>query len=164
MKKYSSLPAAVLMAFVVVACGKADSSNPVAGSAPVAVDPNLPPAPAGPASPELSQWCWQSGGAISSAQSVCKLQFREQRSWDVMGTVDTSVYVLANDTVSINATKSPEVIVGNRSYGETGSFIAASDGYIILRGDNWRTRYKIRSIQITRCYSAPRVVTPCPAH
>lgn len=163
MKKFALAPALLLLVCSsFVACGKTDSTDP-ASSQPVVTDPAPYPTYSGqPAPADFNSWCQQRGGFYYATQAVCKIQEITQFGWNMYwGAVDTHIPVFMNDTVSIIVSGSANAWVGNGKYPASSTFVAQSQGSLVIKGRH-QSGFKIKSIQLTRCYNHNGQSVQCP--
>jgi len=159
MKKYITAPAVLLLVCSFAACGKTDSASPVTAGQQTAAA-NLAPGSQPPS--DFNTWCNQRGGLYYASQAVCKIQETTQFGWNMYwGGIDTRIPVYVNDTVSILVSGSPAAIVGDTSYPAASTFVSKSQGHLVLQA-NGASSFKIKSIQLTRCYNHNFQSVQCP--
>lgn len=162
MKKFITAPALLLLVCSFAACGKKDSASPVATSQqPVAANPAPSPGGSQPLG-DFNAWCNQRGGLYYASHAVCKIQEITQFGWNMYwGAIDTRIPVYENDTVSVIVSGSPAAIVGGTSYSAASTFVSQSRGNLVLQASSARS-FKIKSIQLTRCYNHNYQSVQCP--
>jgi hypothetical protein len=160
MKKFITAPALLLLVCSFAACGKTDSASPVAAGQPLVANPAPYPGtqPAG----DFNIWCNQRGGLYYASHAVCKIQETTQFGWNMYwGGIDTRIPVYMNDTVSILVSGSPAAVVGGVSYPAASTFVSHSQGNLVLQASGTGS-FKIKSIQLTRCYNHNYQSVQCP--
>ena len=164
MKKYITAPALLLLVCSFAACGKKDSASPVAASQQAVVtNPTNPnPGPGTQPVSDFNTWCNQRGGLYYASHSVCKIQEITQFGWNMYwGAIDTRIPVYVNDTVSVIVSGSPAVIIGGASYSAASTIVSQSQGNLVLQAAG-TSSFKIKSIQLTRCYNHNYQSVQCP--
>jgi hypothetical protein len=157
MKKYITAPALLLLVCSFAACGKKDSASPVAASQQVASASLTTQAPS-----DFNIWCNQRGGLYYASHSVCKIQEITQFGWNMYwGAIDTRIPVYVNDTVSVIVSGAPAVIIGGASYSAASTIVSKSQGNLVLQAAG-TSSFKIKSIQLTRCYNHNYQSVQCP--
>ncbi len=155
-KKYITAPAFLLLVCSLAASGKTDSSDAVS------VAPSAAPQQPGELV-EIANWCQQRGGYYYANEAVCRIQESMQLPANThLGSFNTGLQIYENDTVSVIGAGVHSALVGNSSYPATSTFESRSQGVLVLRGEGYHRGFRIRSIQVTRCFDQNGYSVRCP--
>jgi hypothetical protein len=159
MKMAMKFPLLVGIVVLAAACGKNKDEAGVLVAAPVAAGPTAPVMNPPPAGQDIAAWCYQRGGFLNTANRTCRLTEITQFEWNqYYGTIDTGIFVYPGDSVAVSAKGGHEVYVANAS--QPGNFVAQAIGPIVVKGIGTKP-FRLRSVEITRCYSAVGYAVAC---
>jgi hypothetical protein len=105
----------------------------------------------------LEAFCERSWGELSSDGEVCRFtqRFHLNLSHVGGGLALTNIPLVPQDTLSLEATNPPDVVVGNDTYGTGGDTLRlASSGYLSFRVAEGQTLFSVQRVTLERCYAA----------
>jgi hypothetical protein len=164
MKKPYLALSILTLSLAVVACGKSDNSQVVAGSGVTTVVPTAP-VPTPPPTPGLTlqQYCQMSGFVYVNA-SLCTrtdTYYGQQYNFNI-GSTGALAFVYSGQRVQVSSSGNPAVYVGANSIGSGNiSVVSPYSGALTFQKYSFST-FSISSVTITTCISAPGQAATCP--
>ena len=171
-RKQILLPAATIAVLFVAgsAVTRATFGSPTSpGSAVSATTvPGVRPPPESAA--ELEAFCDQNWGELSPDGAVCRFTqlFHVNLTQVGGGVALTHIPLVPFDTLSLEASNPPEVVVGGKIYGASGeTVLLTSAGVLSFRAAQGQAFFSVQRVSLERCYSKSGGVVStvtCPAH
>lgn len=150
------LPAATITVLFVAgsAVTRATIGSATSTGVSISAAPAVKPAPESNAA--LEAFCEQNWGELSENGAVCRFTQRFHLNLTHVGggIALTNIPVVPLDTLSLEATNPPDVVVGNETYGVGGeSLLLASAGYLSFRVADGQALFSVQRVSLERCYS-----------
>jgi hypothetical protein len=150
-----------LLAMALVACGKKNNADTgvIPPGGPVVIAPPITPPPVGT---DPAYWCAAKGGRFSYHHNLCRISRYQNFGWNrYWGSIDTGIMVYTNDRVLVEVGGDPKIYVGGYNYGRNYNFVSQVSGTIVVK-DSIHDSFKIKSVEIQRCYGINGVSAVCP--